>query len=280
MKGRAPLIFFLTVAASSTPAAEEPLPDKRGYSWVTPVPEDLMREMSTDRPDATESPFTIDPGHVQLEMDFAAYARESEQGGRTTEWEAAPFNLRFGLTTNFEAGFFVVPYREESVEPDSGGTKTRRSGFGDTTLRTKWNFAGNDGGDFGWGLILDLKLPTAQDGMSNEEYEGAVTFPIAFALGGGWEAAAMTSIEAVYSDVGEHRAVWSNTLTAGHDLSENVGGFVELTSSAGDGSHVATFNCGLTRRFGPHVQLDTGLSFGLSSAAPDFAAFVGLSRRF
>jgi hypothetical protein len=259
--------------------AAEPTIDKRGYSWTHPVPENQLREMSTDRPDATESPFTVDPGHVQLEMDFGNYARDDESGARFTEWEVSPLNLRFGITANFEAGFFLVPFRTET-ETVSDGAKVRRSGFGDLTLRTKWNFRGNDGGDTAWGLLVDVKMPTAEDGMSNDRVEGAVTFPVAFTLGAGWEGAAMTSMAAVYTEAGEYRAVWSNTITAGRDLSPNVGGFVELTSETGDGSHVATFNCGVTRRFGPHVQFDAGLNFGLSRAAPDLAVFSGVSRRF
>jgi hypothetical protein len=131
-----------------------------------------------------------------------------------------------------------------------------------------------------WGVIADVKLPTAEDGMSNGKVEGALTLPVAFPIGGGWEGAAMTSVEAVYVDAGKHRAVWSNTITAGRDITENVGGFLELTSSVGDGSHVATFNCGLTRRIGRHVQFDGGVNFGLSSAAADVAVFTGVSRRF
>lgn len=261
-------------------AAEAAGVDKRGYSWAQPVPEAALREMSTDRPDATESPFTIDPGHVQIEMDFANHARDDQGGGRVTEWEAAPFNLRFGVTANFEAGIFVTPFRREVETPAGGGARVKRSGFGDMMLRAKWNFSGNDGGDTAWGLIADVKLPTADNGMSNGKVEGALTLPVAFTLGGGWEGAAMTSVEAVYTDAGSHRAVWSNTITAGRDITENVGGFVELTSSAGDGSHVATFNCGLTRRFGPHVQFDAGVNLGLSSAATDVAVFSGVSRRF
>jgi hypothetical protein len=279
MRRAACLVIVLYLLKGSAVAAD-PTVDKSVYSWAEPVPESQMREMSTDRPDATESPFTVDPGHVQLEMDFANYTRDDEDGSRVTEWEAMPFNLRFGLSANFEAGFFVVPFRSEIEKPSGGGMRSRRSGIGDITLRAKWNFRGNDGGDSAWGLIADLKVPTATDGMSNEKFEGAITFPVAFTIGAGWEGAAMTSLEAVYTQAGQHRAVWSNTITAGHDLSENMGGFVELTSSAGDGSHVATFNCGVTRRFGPHVQFDAGLNFGLTRAAADLTAFAGLSRRF
>jgi hypothetical protein len=33
-----------------------------------------LRELSTDRPDKTERPFTVDAGHFQLEMDLFSYA--------------------------------------------------------------------------------------------------------------------------------------------------------------------------------------------------------------
>lgn len=268
----------MVVAGWPLAAVQAAETDKRGYTWTRPVPREMLREMTTDRPDATESPFTVDAGHVQLEMDFANYGRDRAGGVRTAEWEVAPFNLRFGISENFEAGVFVVPYRME--RETAGGGRVRRSGFGDMTLRAKWNFRGNDGGDVAVGLMADLKLPTGDGDLSNDEFEGALTLPVAFTIGGGWEGAAMTSVEVVYTDAGRHRAVWSNTITAGRDLTENVGGFVELTSSTGDGSHVATFNAGVTRRFGTEIQWDAGVNIGLSEAAPDLVVFSGISRRF
>ena len=90
----------------------------------------------------------------------------------------------------------------------------------------------------------------------------------------------MTSVEIVYADRGSHRGVWSNTITAGRDLAENTGAFVELTSSVGDGSHVATFNCGLTHSLHRDLQLDAGVNLGLTSAATDLVLFAGMARRF
>src|SRR5688500_7994788 len=85
-----------------------------------------LRELTTDRPDTTESPFTVNPGHVQLEMDAVSYTRDREGGAKTEEWEAAAFNLRFGLTRDFEAGIFVVPFRR-MVETPPAGTRHRAS---------------------------------------------------------------------------------------------------------------------------------------------------------
>ena len=76
------------------------------------------------------------------------------------------------------------------------------------------------------------------------------------------------------------RAVWVNTITFAHDIAEDLAGFLELTSAAGDGSHVATFNCGLTRKLNPMFQLDCGINVGISRSAPDLGVFAGLSRKF
>ena len=41
--------------------------DKSAYSILNPTPDRLLRDMTTDRPDTTESPFTVDAGRMQVE---------------------------------------------------------------------------------------------------------------------------------------------------------------------------------------------------------------------
>jgi hypothetical protein len=252
---------------SSGPAT----PSSRGGSAT-------LRELTTDRPDATESPFTVDRQHVQLEMDVASFTRNRLDGVETTEWVLAPFNVRYGLAHNVEAGVFLVPHVRVTEQPRGEG-KTRTTGIGDTVLRAKINFWGNDGGSTALGMIADLKLPTAREGLGNDHTEGALSFPLAYELGAGWDGAAMTSVEFAHTDVGR-RAIWVNTITFAHAIGSRFGGFLELTSAAGDGAHVATFNCGLTRPLRPGVQLDCGINVGLSRTAPDLTVFAGLARKF
>lgn len=239
---------------------------------------DPLRELTTDRPDATESPYTVDAAHLQLEIEAVSFTRDRRDGVRTTAWGVAPFNLRYGLTENFELGVLVTPFLQ-STEKRRGGERSTVRGIGDTTLRAKLNLAGNDGGARAFGVFADLTLPTAKEGLGNEEVEGALTFPVAFELGAGWAGAAMTSVEFAFT--GRDRpVVWVNTLSLGRSLTPDVAGFVELTSAAGDGTHVATFNFGLTRRLGPNLQLDGGVNLGVSRAAADLTVFAGLARKF
>lgn len=50
-------------------------PDKNHYTLFNPTPNQFLRDLTTDRPDTTESPFTIDAGHVQIETNLFGYSR-------------------------------------------------------------------------------------------------------------------------------------------------------------------------------------------------------------
>ncbi|HWI17627.1 MAG TPA: transporter, partial [Vicinamibacterales bacterium] len=66
------------------------------------------------------------------------------------------------------------------------------------------------------------------------------------------------------------------SFSVGHDLAFGFGGYAEVYGfskmSAADGAGV-TFNGGISRLIGRHVQIDIEAGRGLTSAAPDW--FVG-----
>ncbi len=243
-----------------------------------------MREFSTDRPDLTESPFTVDAGHVQLEMDFARVTRNRVDGERERTSEFAPLNLRLGVRNDFELGLFLSPYTRLRTTPRVGPSETH-SGFGDVGLRAKWNFTGNDpapGSESApaFGLIADLTLPTSADGLGADRVEGALTLPVAFEWPGGWEGGAMTQLQFRHDSAEGYQTVWVNTATVGHELVKNVSGYVELAVETGSGAAVTSFSFGATWMLRPNLQLDAGGVIGLSHAADDLQFFAGISRRF
>src|SRR4026209_2035948 len=80
--------------------------DKGQYTLFNPTPKELMREMSTDRPDKTESPYTVDAGHFQVEMDLFGYTRDHDTAAgadsRTETFSVGPVNLKGGLFNNVD----------------------------------------------------------------------------------------------------------------------------------------------------------------------------------
>jgi hypothetical protein len=90
--------FIITAAVIRLPASFAA--DKSHFTLFNPTPRDQLRELSTDRPDQTESPYTVDAGHWQFEFDFANFTTDDEGGTRTQTLNIAPLNAKLGLTSS------------------------------------------------------------------------------------------------------------------------------------------------------------------------------------
>ena len=90
------LCWHVNATGATDEDSSQPLPDKSGYNFLNPTPDEAMRELSPDRPDKTESPYTVDAGHFQLEMDFANYTQDDSKGVKTYAWNVAPVNVKVG----------------------------------------------------------------------------------------------------------------------------------------------------------------------------------------
>jgi hypothetical protein len=276
------------VAAPDSPPAAE-APDKSGYHLFHPVPHELMRDMSTDRPDKTESAYTVDAGHFQLEMDFFNYTRErydEDKGSdtRTDAWNVTPFNLKAGLLNNVDLQVVFDNYLQEQTEDRTAGTTDRTSGIGDTTVRVKVNLWGNDGGRTALALMPFIKAPTNSAGLGNNTVEGGLIVPLAVELWGGWGMGVMTEVDLVRDEPGSgHRPEFINSITFSRDIVGKLGGYVEFFSSVNaenDSGWVGTADVGLTYALTDNIQLDGGCNFGVTRAADDFNPFMGISVRF
>src|SRR5262245_40365351 len=86
--------------------------DKRRYWLLNPTPDRLLRELSTDRPDMTESPFTVDAGRIQIETNFYGHSRSNadHEGIVTHSHDYFVTNLRIGLTNWAEFNVLLSPH--------------------------------------------------------------------------------------------------------------------------------------------------------------------------
>ena len=283
--------LLLAVGLASMPVAHLPaaetMPDKTGYSLARPVPDALLRELSTDRPDKTESPYSVDAGRFQIELDVLTYARDHDKSGSgdtvATAWGMAPV-LKLGLRHDLDVQLMLEPYRNVRTEDRVARTTARQTGFGDTTVRLKKNFWGNDGGRTAFAVMPFVKLPTNRDGLGNTSVEGGVIFPLAMELSDGWGMGLMTEVDVLRNEAGGGRhASFVNTITFGHDIVGDLAGYVEFFSeiSAESGARwVGTVDCGLTYGLNKNLQLDVGANIGVTKSADDLNLFVGVSRRF
>ena len=84
----------------------------------------------------TNSPTTIDAGHLQIEMGTATYSyfRENDSRGnvRSDTWGLGQFNFRLGVLNNVELNVVVNSYENVKTQDVAAGTVSRADGFGDT----------------------------------------------------------------------------------------------------------------------------------------------------
>jgi hypothetical protein len=272
---------------ASGPASSQ-LPDKSGYNLFNPTPRASMRELNPDRPDKTESPYTVDAGHFQLEMDWVTYTHDRDTSGggdvRTDAFAVAPMNLKIGLLNNVDFQFILEPYNYVRVNDRAAGTVENRSGFGDVTTRLKVNVWGDDGGPTAFGVMPFVILPSHQDGLGDNAVEGGVIFPLVVKLPRGWDIGAMTEFDFMRNGSnGGYHPTFINSITFGHDLVGKLGGYAEFYSevSAERGSRwIGTVDFGLTWQFTPDIQLDTGINVGVTDSADNLNLFTGLTWRY
>jgi hypothetical protein len=272
------------VVGSALFAAEA---DKSRYTLFNPVPPELLRELSTDRPDQTESANTVDAGHWQLEMDLANYTYDRDRlGGGDVEshdLSLASLNLKLGLTNQVDVQLMIDPQVRSRAKDRATGTTAKASGFGDVTTRVKVNFWGNDGGPTALAVMPFVKWPLSSSAVRNGETEGGIILIYGYALPGGWSSSVMTEVDWVSDGAGGHDTEWLNSITFARDITERLGGYVEFVVVTGDAPGFrwqGQFDAGLTYALSDNTQLDLGCNFGLTTSAPDYQPFIGFSRRF
>lgn len=278
------LLSLTTLKTAVAAAGFSTPPDKTAFNLFNPVPDALMRELSPDRPDKTESPYTLDAGHFMLEMDFANYTYARLDGITTKAWNIAPFNIKAGLFNNVDVQFVFDNYEQIHTKDGINRTSSTQSGFGDFTTRLKINLWGNDGGPTAFALLPFVKLPASTDNPGNDAVEGGVIFPLAVKLPAGFDLGLETAVSCLRDDDGRnYHADFIHSLTLDHAIIGNLSGYVEFFSDLSTESHsgwVGTVDTGLELLVTENVQLDCGCNFGITRAADDFNPFAGVTVRF
>lgn len=258
--------------------------DKSICGIFKPAPRELMRELSPDRPDKTESPYTVDAGHFQMEMDFANFTQDRSGGVRTREWNVAPFNIKAGLLDNVDLQFVFDNYLRVRTNDRASRKTSVHSGVGDLTIRVKINLWGNDGGQTAFGLLPFITFPTNTHHLGNNGIEGGVILPLAVTLPWGFDMGLEAAGAFVRDDGGAgYHAEFINSITLGHSIIGKLGAYVEFFSSVSterDSTWVGTLDVGLGYSLTGNVRLDCGCNIGVTRGADDLNPFTGVTVRF
>ena len=257
--------------------------DSAHFSWRKPVPRNLLRELQPDRPGVTESPFTVDAGHAQVEVDafrLSNSGRDEEQ--RTRDWHLAYAMLKFGLSRRTDIQAELPLYSNTKQRPaDAEQWQERHAGFGDIALRVKHNFIGDDQqGHFAMSVIGYVRLPTGGAvGKGAAEY--GVVLPVDVELGENFNLEAQLESDLSYDrEQGQRYARLQPSMALEWDVTKRLGllteGFMRwnsLSHSWQSGANIAPF-FKITRNF----ELDAGTQLALDRRS-EHEYFVGFTLR-
>src|SRR5271166_5863744 len=121
-------------------------PDKSSYTLFDPTPDALLRSFCTDRPPKANLPCTVDAGHFQYEADVFNFTHLQYGGVSTDTYLYANPTLKLGLTNWIDLEVNMAPV--ETIATHSALIRQNFTGNGDLYIRSKFNLAGAEGGDF------------------------------------------------------------------------------------------------------------------------------------
>ncbi len=254
------------------------------YSLFDPTPHDKMRPMAVDRPNVTNSPQTVDPGHLQIEAGLMTYA----YSGRTPLGVPHSTNMEFG-DVMFKLG--VVSWLDMEVYVQSferikgvDTAKTVHQGFGDVFLLSKINFCGNDRGKFSLALMPTLKIPLNQNGVGNKSYEGGGSLLTNYKFTDKWSLGAEAQFDVVLRESGiGHDMSYTDSIELDYDPNgpwEIFGEFYSVVEAEQGVPWTANADVGVLYHLTPNLIFDLDVGAGLNKAAETVNATVGISTRF
>ncbi len=292
------------VLLAATPALADPPTtapvDKSAYTLFNPAPADVkLRDLNSDRPSITTGPFTVDPGHVQVEASFLQFTQDQSiatggDGGQL--FAVAPTEFRVGLTDRAEVDLTVTPFLYQrtaavtTVRPaPSGGRQTTPAGhaygFGDLQLQSKLNLLGDNGGDVAFGVVPYLTLPTASAtrGLGTGRLQGGLILPLQLNLPAdftlGTEAEFDFPRNGANTGTGFdclHTVVLSHALFGPIDMYGEYAGVAPVALGHG---YQAYADAGLLCAVSADVQFDVAVDLGCSRDTAAYTILAGITVR-
>ncbi len=282
-----PLLLCGLVFNGASLAAES---GKNNYNLFNPTPSNELRDFNTDRPDVTEGPFTVDPGHLQTESDFVNFtqSRPDPDGTVTKTTRYGSTNFRLGVTSDVELDFILQPYttiRTRMVDPIS---KTWMAGIDTFQLRAKYNIYGNDTyknpGATALGIIPFVNIPTAHNGVSQDHVDGGLIVPFALKMTDKIDLSLMTEFDYIKNEMTSgYHVEYVNTGSVAYQLTDKLSAYVEVATRFGNESPfggIVQAGGGFLYKLTDNLQVDVAMNVGLTRASDRINVLTGISRRY
>lgn len=258
---------------------------------------DLSEPLITDRPDFTNSPFTVGKGVPQLESGYTF--TYNEDAGETTRFHSIgePF-LRYGIFADFlELRLALSPVLQRTRGP---GISQSTGGTEDLLIGAKFALTPQHGVLPATGLITEATVPTGSPAFTSDQFLPIITWTYSWdvtdSLGVTGNTIFSRNVEtelpdipsgsapADFSPVRDAYTQWAQSVSVGYGYTDKLSGFYEwyglFPHSAQSAQAQHYIDTGFTYLLTDDVQWDIRAGWGLTDASDDFFTGTGLSIRF
>lgn len=255
--------------------------NKRQFSLLHPTPRRYMRPMVPDRPGITESPYSVDAGHVQYETDALRLLTRREGTTHGHDWYVNHALAKVGLTDRTDLQIGVDSYTDTRNYDDADASQTQEyHGLGDVNIRVKQTLFGDDDSRWALGLIGYVTLPTG-----GPRGDGAVEFgavlPVVYQLTKPWSIGGQVATQVYWDRDTQRRYLQlTPTFTTDYQFTKLVQAFVELVGYKDVRQSLwrSSINTGVQLDISDNVQFDLGTHQPITRST-DREYFFGLSFR-
>lgn len=283
----AALVTVLCIAAS----AQAQAPSGGEYTLGNPMPSSMIGMMYTDRPMRTLSPYTVAPGHFQVETYVLSYLWD-ENGVERKRLGIGNTLFRAGLARDLEVGITIEPLIWEWLD---NGTDRDEFGLGDTEVRLKYHVFGPNYprsrlpvGESAVAISPFFTLPTGTDDFGLDRMSFGVDLPIYINLEGIFIFGLTPSLAYipegdVFGDEDDDYLRVSNALALFFPFHPDMTAFTEFFARANTeewSDWEGSMDVGLLYGLTPDIHLHTAASFGVTDEAPDLTLLLGFALRF
>ncbi|HET9054226.1 MAG TPA: transporter, partial [Cyclobacteriaceae bacterium] len=179
---------------------------------------------------------------------------------------------KMGLTDAWDIHIGLELY---NVYQDPEGN-TFEKGYGNTTIRLKRNFWGNDGNTrTAFGMIPYITFPTA---AVDTEIIYGIGFPFSYTLTETLGAGAQFQFDFVPVPEGGHQLSYLQTIVLGGTLAGNLDFYIEGQGNFSTDQTTYSANGGLIYNVTGNVKVDVAANLGLTDETPS-RVYLGLSFR-
>lgn len=241
-------------------------------------PTEDSNEMSTDRPDYTESTDSIRPGFAQLEGGVQRSWHGLRAGPLRTIGGPFPL-LRLGLTPRLELRLGTDGFQSESRAAD--GVVERHSGGSDFAVATKIRLLDDRRWRPAFSVIPGISLPAGSPDFSSGGHDPFLKFCWSKELGKGFDAAGNVNFR--WEREGTETVLDRGySLSLGHRLPADLHGFWEIyrISPIPDDERAHwVADTGISRMLGRNLHVDLAIGHTIMARTPCWIFSVGFAVR-